>query len=76
MGGEFKIKLHRKFGTYPVSLRQILKNHVCSQQESTGVSDDDFVSYVTKWHEAGASLIGGCCRTTPNTIRAIYKAFN
>lgn len=45
-------------------------------QESTGVSDEDFVSYVTKWHEAGASLIGGCCRTTPNTIRAICKAFN
>lgn len=39
-----------------------------------GASDDDFVSYVSKWHEAGASLIGGCCRTTPNTIRAIAKA--
>ncbi|KAG6483683.1 homocysteine S-methyltransferase 2-like [Zingiber officinale] len=40
----------------------------------SGASDDDFVSYVSKWHEAGASLIGGCCRTTPNTIRAIAKA--
>ncbi|MCL7036719.1 hypothetical protein MKW94_007337 [Papaver nudicaule] len=39
--------------------------------KSTGVSDVDFISYVNKWHEAGASLIGGCCRTTPNTIRAI-----
>ncbi|RZC80824.1 hypothetical protein C5167_043429 [Papaver somniferum] len=37
----------------------------------TGVSDVDFISYVNKWHEAGAALIGGCCRTTPNTIRAI-----
>ncbi|GAB2282344.1 sulfide-quinone oxidoreductase [Dionaea muscipula] len=44
--------------------------------ENTGVSDEDFVSYVNKWHDAGASLIGGCCRTTPNTIRAIYKAFH
>ncbi|GAB4841634.1 sulfide-quinone oxidoreductase [Ancistrocladus abbreviatus] len=42
--------------------------------ENTGVSDQDFVSYVNNWHEAGAALIGGCCRTTPNTIRAIYKA--
>ncbi|KAF9605082.1 hypothetical protein IFM89_013752 [Coptis chinensis] len=42
--------------------------------QSTGVSDEDFVSYVNKWRECGASLIGGCCRTTPNTIRAIYKA--
>ncbi|XP_077247893.1 homocysteine S-methyltransferase 2-like [Tasmannia lanceolata] len=41
---------------------------------STGVSDEDFVSYVNKWREAGACLIGGCCRTTPNTIRAIARA--
>ncbi|KAF2284250.1 hypothetical protein GH714_020138 [Hevea brasiliensis] len=39
--------------------------------KSSGVSDEDFVSYVGKWREAGASLFGGCCRTTPNTIRAI-----
>ncbi|KAJ0053197.1 hypothetical protein Pint_03269 [Pistacia integerrima] len=41
--------------------------------QNTGVSDEDFVSYVSKWCEAGASLVGGCCRTTPNTIRAIYR---
>lgn len=41
---------------------------------STGVSDVDFVSYVRKWREAGASLIGGCCRTTPRTIKAISDA--
>ncbi|XP_047311582.1 homocysteine S-methyltransferase 3-like [Impatiens glandulifera] len=38
--------------------------------------DGDFVSYVAKWHEAGASLIGGCCRTTPKTIKAISKALS
>jgi homocysteine S-methyltransferase len=27
-----------------------------------------------RWQEAGASLIGGCCRTTPATIRAVSKA--
>ena len=43
-------------------------------QPSTGISDVDFVSYVHKWREAGASLIGGCCRTTPNTIKAISAA--
>ena len=43
-------------------------------QETTGESDEDFVSYVTKWREDGAALIGGCCRTTPNTIRAIARA--
>ncbi|GLJ47880.1 hypothetical protein SUGI_1011090 [Cryptomeria japonica] len=43
---------------------------------STGVSDVDFVSYVRKWQELGASLIGGCCRTTPNTIKAISRTLN
>lgn len=43
---------------------------------SSGVSDVDFVSYVGKWCEAGASLVGGCCRTTPNTIRDISKALS
>ncbi len=28
---------------------------------------------VREWHELGARLIGGCCRTTPETIRAISK---
>ncbi|KAB2069063.1 hypothetical protein ES319_A08G072100v1 [Gossypium barbadense] len=44
--------------------------------ENTGVSDEDFVSYVNKWCEIGASLVGGCCRTTPNTIKAIYRALS
>lgn len=45
-------------------------------QESSGVRDEDFVSYVGKWREAGASLFGGCCRTTPNTIREISKVLS
>lgn len=27
--------------------------------------------YVRQWYEAGARLIGGCCRTTPDDIRGI-----
>lgn len=42
-------------------------------QQNTGVPDNDFVSYVNKWCEVGASLVGGCCRTTPYTIRGIYR---
>ncbi|KAH0865612.1 hypothetical protein HID58_082823 [Brassica napus] len=41
--------------------------------EKAGVGDEDFVSYVEKWMDAGVSLLGGCCRTTPATIRAIHK---
>jgi len=40
------------------------------------VVDEDFVSYIGKWREAGASLFGGCCRTTPNTIRAISRVLS
>ncbi|KAJ7954853.1 Homocysteine S-methyltransferase [Quillaja saponaria] len=49
--------------TYDAQQKQWLK--------SSGVADEDFVSYIGNWREAGASLFGGCCRTTPNTIRAI-----
>lgn len=42
-------------------------------QKSSSEGDGDFVSYIGKWREAGASLFGGCCRTTPNTIRGITK---
>ena len=45
-------------------------------QKSSGVVDEDYVSYVTKWRDAGASLFGGCCRTTPNTIKGITKALS
>ncbi|GBG66280.1 hypothetical protein CBR_g57878 [Chara braunii] len=41
---------------------------------STGVSEEDFASYVPEWRDNGASLFGGCCRTTPSTIRAIAAA--
>ncbi|KAK1592514.1 hypothetical protein Q3G72_026196 [Acer saccharum] len=44
--------------------------------QSTGVRDEDFVSYIGKWRDAGASLFGGCCRTTPNTIRAISRVLS
>ena len=29
--------------------------------------------YVEKWQKSGASLIGGCCRTTPEDIRGIAR---
>ncbi|KAE8714602.1 Homocysteine S-methyltransferase 2 [Hibiscus syriacus] len=41
------------------------------REKSEGKTEEDFVTYVGKWRDAGASLFGGCCRTTPNTIRAI-----
>nr|TKR83699.1 homocysteine S-methyltransferase 3 [Populus alba] len=52
--------------TYNAELKQWVKS-------SGVVVDEDFVSCIGKWREAGASLFGGCCRTTPNTIRAISR---
>ncbi|PIN22549.1 Homocysteine S-methyltransferase [Handroanthus impetiginosus] len=35
--------------------------------------DEKFELFAARWRDAGAELIGGCCRTTPCTIRGISK---
>lgn len=35
--------------------------------------DDKFEEFATRWRDAGAKVIGGCCRTTPCTIRGLSK---
>jgi len=34
----------------------------------------DFGAEARRWHEAGASLIGGCCRTGPGDVRRVRQA--
>lgn len=41
---------------------------------TTGVTD--FHTPAQRWHAAGASLIGGCCRTTPDDIRDMREALS
>jgi homocysteine S-methyltransferase len=36
-------------------------------------TDPGWATCVKRWHAAGARLIGGCCRTTPETIRTIAE---
>jgi homocysteine S-methyltransferase len=36
---------------------------------SDAIDPDEYVEYVTSWIEAGASIVGGCCGTTPEHIR-------
>ena len=31
-----------------------------------------YVKLVKQWVDAGASIVGGCCGTTPDTIRMLY----
>ncbi len=39
------------------------------------VSPGAYAEFAMTWVDAGASLIGGCCGTTPEHIRAIAEAF-
>lgn len=36
--------------------------------------DNEFGSLALRWRDSGAKLIGGCCRTSPATIRDISKS--
>lgn len=39
-------------------------------------SSQSFSDLAPKWLNAGATIIGGCCRTTPNDIREVRDALN
>ena len=52
---------------------QLLSYYAVHPQPSTCFDDDKFELFAKRWHNLGASLIGGCCRTTPSTIQAISK---
>nr|GEW14806.1 homocysteine S-methyltransferase 1 [Tanacetum cinerariifolium] len=36
-------------------------------------NDDKFKVLATRWRDSGAKLVGGCCRTTPSTVRGLSK---
>ena len=42
-------------------------NWICSD----GIHPDDYAADVASWIDAGASIVGGCCGTTPEHIRVI-----
>ncbi len=35
------------------------------------VSEDEYAQFAVEWHREGASVIGGCCGTTPAYVRAV-----
>ena len=41
-----------------------------------GLAGADFGALALRWYATGARLIGGCCRTTPETIRKIRAALD
>lgn len=38
-------------------------------------ADADYIQFARTWLQAGACAIGGCCRTTPATVRALRTTF-
>jgi homocysteine S-methyltransferase len=40
---------------------------------SDAIHPDDYVGYAASWIEAGACIVGGCCGTTPQHIRAVTR---
>lgn len=46
------------------------------QWEPTDAIDpDQYAAYALQWRDSGASIIGGCCGTSPQTIRALSAQF-
>ena len=44
-----------------------------SEELVADVSPEEYASYALAWANAGASIIGGCCGTTPTTMRAVRE---
>ena len=49
------------------------RQHTKTWKENTTMSDDEYAMHALRWYKMGARIIGGCCRTTPDTIKAIRK---
>jgi homocysteine S-methyltransferase len=41
--------------------------------ETDAVDPETYAGYAAEWVEAGAQIVGGCCGTTPETIRAMAR---
>ena len=41
------------------------------KQDNDAQHDAMYAEYVMEWLEAGATIVGGCCGTSPSTIRLI-----
>ena len=60
---------------YPNS-GEIFWNMGWSEKEGMKCTVKDISDLAVEWRDAGATIIGGCCRVTPNDIKQIYDKFN
>jgi len=59
--------------TYPNSGEE-WENCSHTWKEASGTSDEKFAEMCQKWLSSGVQLLGGCCRTGPETIRLVRHA--
>jgi len=59
--------------TYPNS-GEVWENCTHSWKAASGTSDDKFAEMCEEWLHGGVQLLGGCCRTSPETIRRVRVA--
>lgn len=45
------------------------------EEFTVDISEDEYAQLSRKWNHAGASIIGGCCGTTPDYVRAVAGSF-
>ena len=70
---ESLIKDIRTVTDKPIAVYPNLGESYDSETKTWYGDPGSFIGYVDAWREAGANIIGGCCRTTPEIIRDIAR---
>ena len=61
----------RKYTSKPVVVYPNSGEHYDPSGKTWGGAAADYADFVKIWQKAGARLIGGCCRTTPEDIKKV-----
>jgi S-methylmethionine-dependent homocysteine/selenocysteine methylase len=66
----------RRTTSRPISAYAHINNPtpICGWSFSQALGADEYAEYVRQWLEAGANIVGGCCGTGPEHIRAVRAA--
>jgi len=61
---------------YPNSGEIYSGHHEWFNKEDMVNTLKDFSDLAVLWHAVGATIIGGCCRVSPQEIKEVYNKFN
>ena len=70
---ESLIKDIRSVTNKPIAVYPNLGETYDGETKTWSGGQQSFIDYVDIWRKAGANIIGGCCRTTPDIIREVAK---